>query len=166
MKIFNVQPITINEYIYNDQYIKESKTSYDYQSGFEITGEKIGETNTMFISFEILYCVETVTDDKEIVSPTGPNTWDVNVSFSIGDEVFISYKSSCQFNFESEGFDADVTSLTHFLTDYQAHTSLFFSQYGYKPLLAIEEETRLRHTLTSDAKLAIENLRENNMYEF
>lgn len=81
MKIFNVQPITINEYIYNDQYIKESKTSYDYQSGFEITGEKIGETNTMFISFEILYCVETVTDDKEIVSPTGPNTWDVNVSF-------------------------------------------------------------------------------------
>ena len=27
---------------------------------------------------------------------------------------FISYKSSCQFNFESEGFDADVTSLTDF----------------------------------------------------
>ena len=166
MKIFNVKPITINEYIYNDQYLKESKTSYDYQSGFEITGEKVGEINTMFITFDILYCVDAITDDKEIVSATGPNTWNINVSFSIGDEVFISYKSSCQFNFESEGFDADVTSLTDFLKDYQAHTRSFFNQYGHKPLIAIEEETRKQQPLLADAEMAIENLRANNMYEF
>ncbi|TCD15644.1 hypothetical protein EZ456_24390 [Pedobacter psychrodurus] len=166
MKIFNQQPITINEYIYNDQYLKESKTSYDYQSGFEITGEKIGEINTMFITFDILYCVDAITDDKEIVSPTGPNSWDINVSFSIGDEVFISYKSSCQFNFESEGLAADVASLTNFLTDYQAHTKQFFSQYGYKPLIPIEEGMRKQQPLIADAELAIENLRANNMYEF
>lgn len=166
MKIFNIQPITINEYIYNDQYLKESKTSYDYQSGFEITGEKVGEINIMFITFDILYCVDAITDDKEIVRPKGPNTWDINVSFSIGDEVFISYKSSCQFNFESESFDADITSLTDFLRDYQAHTISFFNQYGHKPLIAIEEETRKQQPLLADAEIAIENLRANDMYGF
>lgn len=166
MKIFNIQPITINEYTYNDQYLKESKTSYDYQSGFEITGEKVGEINIMFITFDILYCVDAITDNKEIVSPTGPNTWDINVSFSIGDEVFISYKSSCQFNFESEGLAADITSLTDFLRDYQAHTISFFNQYGHKPLIAIEEETRKQQPLLADAEIAIENLRANSMYEF
>lgn len=166
MKIFNIQPITINEYTYNDQYLKESKTSYDYQSGFEITGEKVGEINIMFITFDILYCVDAITDNKEIVSPTGPNTWDINVSFSIGGEVFISYKSSCQFNFESEGLAADITSLTDFLRDYQAHTISFFNQYGHKPLIAIEEETRKQQRLLADAEIAIENLRANSMYEF
>ena len=166
MKIFNVQPIRINKYIYDDQYIEESKTSCNYQSGFDIVGKKVGGINTMFITFDILYCVDAITDDKEIVSPTGPNTWDINVSFSIGDEVFISYKSSCQFNFESEGFDADVTSLTDFLRDYQAHTRSFFNQYGHKPLIAIEEETRKQQPLLADAEIAIENLRANNMYEF
>jgi hypothetical protein len=166
MKIFNVKPIIVNEYIYNDEYLEESKTSRNYQSGFEITGEKVESLNTIFIKFSILYCVEHQEDEENIVTPTRPHTWDVQVSFTLGEEEFISYKSSCQFNFESEGFDADVVSLIEFLTDYQAHTKSFFSQYGYKPLIPIEEETRMWLTLKADAELAIENLRANDIYNF
>ncbi|TBO39955.1 hypothetical protein [Pedobacter kyonggii] len=74
MKIFNVKPITISEYIYNDEFLAESQIDWGYSSGFEITGEKVGEINTMFITFDILYCVDAISDDKEVVSPTGPNT--------------------------------------------------------------------------------------------
>ncbi len=165
MKIFNVQPITINEYIFNDEFLAESKINWGYSSGFEITGEKVESLYTMYITFDIIHTVGT-TNDEEVVTHTGPGKYSVAISFEEGEDVFISYKSSCQFNFESEGFDADVTSLTHFLTDYQAHTSLFFSQYGYKPLLAREKETRKQQPLIADAKLALENLRANNMYEF
>jgi len=165
MKIFNLQPITINEYIYNDEFLAESQTDWGYSSGFEITGEKVGALNTMYISFDIVYNVGS-TNEEEVVTHTGPGKYSVAISFEEGDDVFISYKSSCQFNFESEGFDADVTSLTDFLRDYQAHTRSFFNQYGHKPLIAIEEETRKQQPLLADAKIAIENLRANNMYEF
>jgi hypothetical protein len=165
MKIFNVQPIRVNEYIYNDEHLAESKTNSGYSSGFEITGEKVEDLNTMYVTFDILYNVGS-TNEKEVVTHIGPGEYSVAFSFEEGEDVFISYKSSCQFNFESEGFDADVASLNEFLTDYQAHTKLFFNQYGYKPLIPKEEETRMRHTLMADAELAIENLRANNMYEF
>lgn len=165
MKIFNVQPITINEYIYNDEFLSESQTNRCYSSGFEITGEKNESLNTMYITFDIVYNVGS-TNDEEVVTHTGPGKYSIAISFEEGGDVFISYKSSCQFNFESEGFDADVTSLTDFLRDYQAHTRSFFNQYGHKPLIAIEEETRKQQPLLADAEIAIENLRANNMYEF
>jgi hypothetical protein len=166
MKIFNVQPIRINEYICNDEHLTESKTNWGYSSGFEITGEKAGALNTMYITFEIVYNVGS-TNDEEVVTHTGPGRYSIAISFQEGEEdVFISYKSSCQFNFESEGFDEDVTSLTDFLRDYQVHTRSFFNQYGHKPLIAIEEETRKQQPLLADAEIAIENLRANNMYEF
>lgn len=119
----------------------------------------------MYISFEIIYHVGS-TNNKEIITHTGPDKYSIAISFEEGEDLFISYKSSCQFNFESEGFDEDVTSLTDFLRDYQAHTRSFFNQYGHKPLIAIEEETRKQQPLLADAELAIENLRANNMYEF
>jgi len=166
MKIFNVQPITINEYIFNDEYIAESLPPTRYESHFNITGEEIDGLNTLFVTFNINYYVDHSVDEENIVTPISPNSWNIQTSFSIGEEEFISYKSSCQFNFESEGFDADVLSLTEFLTDYQAHTKSFFSQYGYKPLIPIEEETRMLLTLKADAEVAIENLRARNMYDF
>ncbi|MDQ0638070.1 hypothetical protein QF042_001635 [Pedobacter sp. W3I1] len=165
MKIFNVQPISVNEYIYNDEFLSESQTDRCYSSGFEITGEKVGALNTMYISFDIVYNVGS-TNEKKVVTHLGPGKYSVAISFEEGDDVFISYKSSCQFNFENEGFDADITSLTDFLRDYQAHTRSFFNQYGHKPLIAIEEETRKQQPLLADAEIAIENLRANNMYEF
>jgi len=165
MKIFNVQPITINEYIYNDEFLSESQTNRCYSSGFEITGEKNESLNTMYITFNIVYNVGS-TNDEEVVTHTGPGKYSISISFGEGGDVFISYKSSCQFNFENEGFDADVTSLTDFLRDYQAHTRSFFNQYGHKPLIAIEEETRKQQLLLANAEIAIENLRANNMYEF
>ena len=165
MKIFNVQPITINEYIYNDEYLEESKRSRSYSSGFDITGDKVNGLNTLYINFDILFHVGT-TNEQTVVTHTGPGKYEIASSFEAGEDLFISYKSSCQFNFESEGFDSDLASLTDFLTDYQVHTNLFFNQYGYKPLIPIEEETRLFQTLIADAELAIENLRANNMYKF
>lgn len=165
MKIFNLQPISINEYIYNSEHLAESKTNWGYSSGFEITGEKVGSLNTMYISFDILYNVGS-TNEQQVVTHTGPGKYSITFSCEEGEDVFISYKSSCEFNFESEGFDADLAALTDFLKEYHAHTKSFFSQYGYKPLVEIEEDTRMRHTLTADAKIAIENLRGNNMYEF
>ena len=165
MKIFNVQPIGVNEYIYNDEYLAESQTNRCYSSGFEITGEKSESLNTMYITFNIVYNVGS-TNDEEVVTHIGPGKYSIAISFEEGGDLFISYKSSCQFNFESEGFDADVTSLTDFLRDYQAHTRSFFNQYGHKPLIAIEEEMRKQQSLLADAEIAIENLRANNMYEF
>lgn len=165
MKIFNQQPIRINEYIYNDEFLAESQKDWAYSSGFEITGEKSESLNTMYITFDIVYNVGS-TNEEEVVTHTGPGKYSIAISFEEGEDVFISYKSSCQFNFESEGFDADVASLTDFLRDYQAHTRSFFSQYGHKPLIAIEENTRKQQPLIADAELAFENLRANNIYEF
>ncbi|RLJ72952.1 hypothetical protein [Pedobacter alluvionis] len=165
MKIFNAQPISVNEYIYNGEHLTESQTNWGYSSGFEITGEKVGVLNIMYISFEIIYHVGS-TNNKEIITHTGPGKYSVAISFEEGEDIFISYKSSCQFNFESEGYNADITSLTDFLRDYQTHTRSFFNQYGHKPLIAIEEETRKQQPLLTDAEIAIENLRANNMYEF
>lgn len=90
----------------------------------------------------------------------------MHVSFSMGEELFISYNSSCEFNFESEGFDADVTSLTDFLTEYHAQANLFFSQNAHKSLIEIEKDTDGGLNLRTSAIAAIENLRANNMYKF
>jgi hypothetical protein len=165
MKIFNVQPIRIDEYIYNNEHLAESKTNWGYSSGFEITGEKVDSLNTMYITFNIIYDIGSK-NEKEVVTQTGPGQYSVEISFEAGDDIFISYKSSCQFNFESEGLDADLASLTDFLTNYDTHTKLFFSEYGYKPLISVEEETRNYNTFADCAKIAIENLRSKNMYAF
>lgn len=164
MKIFNAQPIVINEYIFNVEHLEKSRTDSSYESGFEITGEKAQSLNTMFVVFNILYCVGSI-NEKEIVTHTGPGKFTIEFSSTSGDDVFVSYSSSCQFNFESEGFDADVASLTGFLSDYQEHTRSFFTQYGFKPLMQMEEDSRMRQTSKADAIIAIENLRANNMYE-
>jgi hypothetical protein len=165
MKIFNVQPIIINEYIFNAEHLEKSKTHSSYESGFEIDGEQVESLNTMFVAFHILYCVDSI-NEKEIVTPVGPGKFTIEFSSTVGDGVFVSYGSSCQFNFESEGFDADVASITDFLSEYQEHTKSFFIQHGFKPLMQMEENARKQHPLKADAIIAIENLRENNMYEF
>jgi len=70
------------------------------------------------------------------------------------------------FNFECEGFDADVLSITDFLDQYHVHTRTFLEQYGPKHLIQMENKTRTSHTSKTDALLAIGNLRENQIYEF
>lgn len=166
MKIFNVQPIKVNEYIYNDEYLAENQPPGRYESGFDITGEKIEGLNTLFITFNIQYYVEHAVDDEDIITPNGPNSWNMHVSFSIGEEEFISYESSCWFNFESEGFEADVASLTDFLVGYHTQANLFFSQNAHKSLIEIEKDTDGELNLRASAIAAIENLRANGMYEY
>lgn len=80
-------------------------------------------------------------------------------------EILMSYKSSCQFNLENEGFDADILSMSNFLSDYNIHTQTFLNQYKSESL-QLEQELFMHPNLHSNAKIAIGNLRGNNMYEF
>lgn len=116
MKIYNIQPIKVTEYIFNEEHLAKSATGSGYESGFSYNGRKTESLNTLAITFDIRYNV-------------GKN-----------EDLLLSYKSYGQFNFESEGFDADVLSITKFLNEYYTHTEAFFQQYGLKTIQ--EEEKR------------------------
>jgi len=92
--------------------------------------KKVESLNTLIIKFNILYYVGKDND------------------------LLLSYKSDSQFNFESEGFDADVLSITKFLNDYYAHTETFFQQYGFKSIQEIEEKFGVKRRLESYPHLA------------
>ncbi|WP_316801996.1 hypothetical protein [Pedobacter nototheniae] len=166
MKIFNVQPIQVIEYILNEEHLDKSHKNYSYESGFGFTGRVIESLNTMIITFGINY---TIDDDHcaSNVYPSNSNKFSIQVEGEIGDgEIFFSYSSSCQFNFKSEGFEEDLQSMIEFLDGYYEHTQTFLTQYAPIQLKAKEEEIRMKHTLKANALAAIENLRENNMYQF
>jgi len=170
MKIFNLQPITVTEYIFNEAHLAESRNSHSYSSGFEFMCSVVDSLKTMVISFDILSTVGGVEWEETIISSDDPNGWTaelhgVEVEEDAGD-ILVSYKSSCRFNLENEGLDADIKSMTDFLEEYYLHTQKFLSQYGFESLAAREEEMRMNYRLRSDALIAIENLRGANMYEF
>lgn len=166
MKIFNLEPINVTGYVFNEQHLAKSHTNYSYESGFSFTGEVIQSLNTLIVTFDILYTIDEDVVDLILPSYT-PDKFTIHIEGEIGSgDIFLSYNSSCQFNFESEGFDADLLSITEFLAEYCAHTKAFFNQYGFKPILKKEEEMRMLQTIRADALVAIDNLRGNNMYEF
>lgn len=166
MKIFNIKPITVTEYIFKEEHFTKSLTDSSYESGFNIDGEVIESLNTLIITFHILYTVDDETS-RFIEYTNDPNTYSIHIEGEMfSGEIFLSYKSSCQFNFESEGFDADVLSITEFLAEYCTHTREFMKQYGFKPIAKKEEGIRMYQTVKADALLAIDNLRANNMYKF
>ncbi|EHQ30357.1 hypothetical protein [Mucilaginibacter paludis] len=167
MKIFNIQPIKITEYIFNEQLLAKTLTDQSYGSSFSITGKKVESLNTMIISYNINYTVGEGGNDRRVFIPSDdPTQYTIHVEFEECTELLVSYNSSCQFDFESEGFDADMISLTEFLRDYDTHTKTFLMNYGYKPVLDMEEDSRIRSPLHENALVAIENLRLNNLYEF
>jgi hypothetical protein len=167
MKIFNIQPIKVTKYIFNEEHLDKSITDFGYEFGFGFGGTKTESLNTLLITFGILYYggegkVSILSHD--IIDDTHYQY--SFVTEDTDDNLMLSYDSSCQFNFESEGLEADVLSITEFLGTYYAHTEKFFQLYGFKTLLEIEKKVGVRRKLESSALLAIENLRENNMYEF
>ncbi|TCD04542.1 hypothetical protein EZ449_16435 [Pedobacter frigidisoli] len=167
MKIFNVQPITVNEYIFNEEHVAESLNGNSYESGFGFECIIVDSVKTMIVTFEILISVGGIEWTDTIIPTDDPNKWSVQVNGMETDdgEILMSYKSSCQINLENEGFDADVLSLTDFLSKYNTHTQTFFNLYGFKSA-QMERESLSRQALEENAIIAIENLRGNNMYEF
>lgn len=169
MKIFNLKPITVKEYIFNEEHLAESLKENSYESGFDFECSEVDSLKTMIISFEILNTVGGVEWTETIIPTDDPNKWSVQVSGITTEEdeaeTLMSYKSSCQFNLENEGFETDVLSLTDFLSEYNVHTKTFLNQYGLKTP-QFEREQLSRHALEQNAIIAIENLRGNNMYEF
>ncbi|MBC6112259.1 hypothetical protein ACFOG5_19955 [Pedobacter fastidiosus] len=167
MKIFNIQPIQLNEYIFNEEHLEESRKENSYESGFGFECMVVDSLKTMIITFEILNTVGGIEWTETIIPTDDPNKWSVQVNGMETDdgEILMSYKSSCQFNLENEGFETDVLSLTDFLSEYNIHTQTFLDQYGFKSA-KMEREPLSRHALKENAIIAIENLRGNNMYEF
>lgn len=166
MNIFNIQPIKVTQYIINDRHLAKSRTNYSYESGFDFKCNVVDSLNTMIITFELLYTVGGDFDDL-ILPSNNSNQFIIEVKGKFGGgDVFLSYNSSCQFNFENEGFDADVLSLTDFLGEYYIYIKTFLNQGGFEPVKEIEEKVRMSHPLKADAICAIDNLRANNMYEF
>jgi hypothetical protein len=138
MKIFNLQPIKVTKYLFHEEHLAKDSIQSDYESGFGYKGKKIESLNTLIITFDIRYNV-----GKD-------------------DDLLVSYKSYSQFNFESEGFDADVLSITKFLNEYYAHTDAFFQQYGLKTIQEIEKERRVERELKSKTHLANWTSQETN----
>jgi len=168
MKIFDLQPITITEYIFNEQHLADSYNSQSGSYGFDFQCMVVDSQKKMIITFEILHSIGDVEYEEEIFLTDDPNELLIVGSSTVGEgagEVLMSYKSSCQFNLENEGYDADVVSLTELLTEYYAHTQKFLDEYGFKSL-RLQREALLPHDIESSARCAIENLKGNNMYEF
>lgn len=116
MKIFNVRPIKVARYLFNEEHLAKSASKCSYESSFGYNGKKTESLNTFVITFNILHHAG---EDNDLL---------------------LSYKSYSQFNFESGGFDADVLSIMKFLNEYYKHTAAFFEQYGLKTIPAMEEE--------------------------
>lgn len=138
MKIFNLQPIKVTNYVFNEAHFAEDYIQTSYESGFGYKGKKTESLNTLIITFDLRYNV-----GKD-------------------DNLLLTYKSYSQFNFESEGFDADVLSITNFLNEYYAHTDAFFQQYGLKIIQEIEKECRAGRELKSKTHLANWTSRDTN----
>ena len=168
MKIFNLQPITVKEYIFNKEHLAESQSSSNLESGFLFDCKVIDSLKTMIITFTILYTVGGVESQEEVIISKNPDEWIVrgtDIYEEGAGEILMSYKSSCQFNLENEGFDADILSMSNFLNNYNIHTQTFLNQYKSESL-QLEQELFMYPNLQSNAKIAIGNLRGNNMYEF
>lgn len=168
MKIFNLQPITVKEYIFNQEHVAERQNNCNFEYGFFFDCKRVDSLKTMIITFDILYTVGGIESHEEVVISDNPDEWIVmgtDIHEDGAGEILMSYKSCCQFNLENEGFDADLLSISNFLSEYNIHTQTFLNQY--KPQsLQLEKELFTHPTLQANATIAIDNLRGSNMYEF
>lgn len=58
MKIFNLQPITVKDYIFSKEHLAESQSSSNLESGFLFDCKVVDSLKTMIITLKILYTVE------------------------------------------------------------------------------------------------------------
>ncbi|MDN5284198.1 MAG: hypothetical protein JWR38_472 [Mucilaginibacter sp.] len=167
MKIFNIQPIKVTKYIFNEEHLDKIATDFGYEVGFGYGGTKTESLNTLVITFGILFYAGKGKESLLSYDTIDDNHYQYSiVTENSDDNLLLSYDSSCQFNFESEGLEADVLSITEFLGTYYAHTEKFFQLYGFKTLPEIEEKIGVGRRLELSAVSAIDSLRANNMYEF
>lgn len=140
MKIFNLQPITVLEYIAVKENLNSANRAAAYGPEFSFGAKKIDSLNLMSVDFSIYY-------------------------YGGEDQLVFSYKSYTSFNFESEGFDSDLTSLTHFIENYYEHTESFLEQYGIITQEKIEILMGLNDRLffKKYANTMIDNIRSNNI---
>ncbi|MET4084148.1 hypothetical protein ABIB40_004122 [Pedobacter sp. UYP30] len=74
MKIFNLVPIKVNEYIINNKYLAESSHESDYESGFDFMFDKVDSLYTLTLEFDIRYTVRD--EGEEIIELLeGPNNF-------------------------------------------------------------------------------------------
>lgn len=165
MKIFNIKPIKVNEYVFNQEYLSDGESGSLYQSSFDYEFS-IDLTDTFIIIFDLRYIAEN--NFKDTISPLDSrNEFTVEVQSEFGDgKVILAYNYSCQFNFKNEGFDADVLSLHQFLTEFYAHMTSILEQDRFEKLKEKEREMRKNHPLQETVLEIIDNLRANKMYEF
>ncbi|WP_114939554.1 hypothetical protein [Mucilaginibacter endophyticus] len=167
MKIFNIRPITVTKYIFNEERLDKFATDFGCEVGFGFSGMKTESLNTLVISFGIL--CHAGKGRESILSKEAMDHGHYQYEFvteNTDDNLLFSYDSTCQFNFESESFKSDLSSITEFLDTYYAHTEKFFQEYGFKTLPEIEEKIGSGRKLDIHALSAIDSLRANNMYEF
>lgn len=145
MKILNVQPVRILKYLSTKENfnLDEATLSSFYAPEFGFEVDKTDSLTTMLISFSIEYHV-------------GYNNTHV-----------FSYESCTSFNFESEGYDADLISLMEFIDKYYRHTESFLEQFGLLTQQQIEKSMQRndRGYFKHIAEIAIDTLRKNNVYD-
>jgi len=142
MEIFNLQPIRVTNYIFNEEELPKAEKNFNSEIGFGFTGKKQDTANILITEFQLIY---NVGED---------------------DDLLLSYNSYCQFEFKSVGYDADIKTLINFLSDFYAHTEAFFQQYGFTTLRELEEKIDFKRDLESSALIAIDSLRYNKMYQY
>ncbi|NII83195.1 hypothetical protein [Pedobacter sp. SG908] len=165
MVIFNIQPIKVNECVFNKEYIGLSQIGGNYESGFDYEFEP-SSPKTFTIIFELLYTVDN--NYSETLNPiSNINEFSVEIGGEAeSDKILFSYNYSCEFNFKNEGFDSDVSSLREFLEDFYMHIKNYISKPGFEIIEEKERQLREYNTLEDTVLEIIENLRANGMYEF
>lgn len=140
MRIFNLYPITVLEYIAVKENLNSADQAAAYIPEFSFGAKTIDSLNLMLVDFNIYY-------------------------YGGQDQLVFSYKSCTSFNFESEGFDSDLTSLTHFIENYYEHTEAFLKQYGVITQEKIEKLMGKNDRLLFNryAHIMVDNIRSNNI---
>lgn len=139
MKILNIEIIKVIKYVLHTNQLEKNLTEFMYEPVIEVYGKDFS-TNKMIIEFII------------------------NYYSGDGNELLMEYESNYQFNYESESYERDISSLIGVLKEMYVHTEAFFQSYGFKKFQDIELGPGRQ--LEELARIGIKNLRANNQYKF
>jgi len=158
LKIFNITPIQVTEFIYDPKQNVTANSTDFYESNFSYSYNVVDSLNTLTIYFELEYLIGD--NSREIVAPMdNPNKWNVEISFGTGEgDNFLAYKCVCRFNFERTSLDADIISINEFLNGYYAHVLNFISQDGFEAVSDKEREVRANQPLIDIARNIVDTL--------
>jgi len=104
--------------------------------------------NTLTINYAIQYYLEENGDETYITSNKS-DQFSTEMNGEIGENIVLSYQSFSQFNFESEGIDADVLSIVDFLGLYHEHTQKNLLHLKSPIIQEIEKKAIIFHIIRS-----------------